>query len=89
MTRNILDRYQYHSTAHDHSGVARGLACHAEHDLNFFKPKFFFGYFLHENDEMLSHVMSFSKAVQANQICKFLTFERSLTCKQAKVYLPN
>ena len=23
------------------SGVARGHACHAEHDLNFFKPKIF------------------------------------------------
>ena len=26
-------------------GVARGLACHAEHDLNFFKPKFFWPFF--------------------------------------------
>ena len=24
-----------------HTGVAKGLACHAAHDLNFFKPKFF------------------------------------------------
>ena len=50
------------------SGVARGLACHAENVLNFFKPKFFLAIFLQENDEMLSHVMSSSKTAQANQI---------------------
>ena len=84
---NILCPSQ-HGFRRGHSGVARGLACHAEHDLNFFKPKFFLTiFFLHENDEMPSHVICHPRKQLKRS--KFPTFERSLTCKQAKVYLPN
>ena len=49
-----MQLFSYNNYCFFRSGVARGLVCHAEHDLNFFKRKVFLTvFFLHE---MLWHV---------------------------------
>ena len=64
------------------SGVARGHACHAEHDLNFFKPKVFQFF-------CIKYFGTQCFTQKQLTLRKFRAFERLLACRQVVLYLPN